>query len=56
MPMFPLAPGRGSTITGCPQFAAIFSLTGRVMRSRIPPGGNGSLVTERVGYFPSPKT
>src|SRR5258706_22363 len=47
-PIWPLAPGRFSTITGCPQIAASLGSMRRASVSAPPPGGNGT--TMRTGF------
>src|SRR5690349_221610 len=46
--MLPAAPGRLSTMTGCPHFSVSFSATRRGIRSALPPAGNGT--TMRTGF------
>src|SRR5262245_51048256 len=49
--MLPAAPGRLSTTTGWPHFAASFSPKMRGMMSAVPPAGNGTMMrTGREGY------
>src|SRR5882762_1184164 len=47
-PIWPLAPGRFSTIAGCAQIEASFGSMMRASVSAPPPGGNGT--TMRIGF------
>jgi hypothetical protein len=42
--MLPPAPGRFSTITGCPHLAFSFSATIRGIESAVPPAGKGTMM------------
>src|SRR5256885_3937823 len=51
-PIWPLAPGLFSTITGCAQIAASFGSMMRVRVSAPPPGGKGTMI--RTGFDGKP--
>ena len=44
------APGRFSTSTGCPHTSCILPARRRPMMSVAPPGGNGTIIADRLGW------